>query len=213
MQHIKNESIWTEKYRPEKVESIILPERIKSQFEDIVKGDEIPNMLFYGSSGTGKTTLAKALCKEMGVDWLVLNMSEETGIDVLRTKIRDFASTLSLTENSGKRKVVVLDECLEENERVRIGTIDNWKAVSLKNLEWGVNYPVVSFNMETDKFENDTCEIISEKEDDIYEVVLDNGSKIYLNENHPFIVKDLENNTKELSISQGLKKGSMVVVG
>jgi len=72
MQHIKNESIWTEKYRPENVESIILPERIKSQFEDIVKGDEIPNMLFYGSAGTGKTTLAKALCKEMGVDWLVL---------------------------------------------------------------------------------------------------------------------------------------------
>jgi DNA polymerase III delta prime subunit len=109
MRHNERETIWCEKFRPDCVDDIVLPTRIKSQFEDIVKGDEIPNMLFYGGAGVGKTTLAKALCKEVDVDWLIINMSEETGVDVLRTKIRDFASTLSLSGKE-KKKCVILDE-------------------------------------------------------------------------------------------------------
>ena len=109
MRHNERETIWVEKFRPDRVEDIILPQRIKAQFEDIVKGNEVPNMLLYGGAGVGKTTTAKALCKEVDTDWLIINISEESGIDTLRTKIRDFASTLSLT-GKDKKKCVILDE-------------------------------------------------------------------------------------------------------
>jgi DNA polymerase III delta prime subunit len=109
MRHNERETIWVEKFRPDRVEDVILPQRIKTQFEDIVKGNEVPNMLLYGGAGVGKTTTAKALCKEVDTDWLIINISEESGIDTLRTKIRDFASTLSLT-GKDKKKCVILDE-------------------------------------------------------------------------------------------------------
>jgi len=109
MRHNERETIWVEKFRPDCVDDIILPQRIKAQFEDIVKGNEVPNMLLYGGAGVGKTTTAKALCKQVDTDWLIINISEESGIDTLRTKIRDFASTLSLT-GKDKKKCVILDE-------------------------------------------------------------------------------------------------------
>jgi len=109
MRHNERETIWVEKFRPDRVDDIILPQRIKAQFEDIVKGNEVPNMLLYGGAGVGKTTTAKALCKQVDTDWLIINISEESGIDTLRTKIRDFASTLSLT-GKDKKKCVILDE-------------------------------------------------------------------------------------------------------
>ena len=110
MRYNEKEALWVERYRPFKVEDCILPHRIKIQFEDIIKSREIPNMLFYGSAGVGKTTIAKAICKELDVDWMIINISEESGIDTLRTKIRDFASTLSLTGDDSVRKCVILDE-------------------------------------------------------------------------------------------------------
>jgi DNA polymerase III delta prime subunit len=102
-----NEFLWVEKYRPATIAECVLPDRIKSGFEEIVKQGEIPNMLLCGTAGTGKTTVAKALCNELGVDHILINGSDESGIDVLRTKIRDFASTVSF---GGQTKVVILDE-------------------------------------------------------------------------------------------------------
>ncbi|MDX1532690.1 MAG: AAA family ATPase [Nitrosopumilaceae archaeon] len=106
----EKETLWVEKYRPQQISDCVLPARIKSQFDDIIKTGDIPNMLFYGSAGVGKTTVAKAICKMLNVDWMIINVSEESGIDTLRTKIRDFASTLSLTNEDGGKKCVVLDE-------------------------------------------------------------------------------------------------------
>ena len=102
-----NEFLWVEKYRPANIADCVLPDRIKQNFEEIVKQGEIPNMLLCGTAGTGKTTVAKALCNELGVDYILINGSDESGIDVLRTKIRDFASTVSF---GGQTKVVILDE-------------------------------------------------------------------------------------------------------
>ena len=102
-----NEFLWVEKYRPANIDDCVLPDRIKQNFEEIVKQGEIPNMLLCGTAGTGKTTVAKALCNELGVDYILINGSDESGIDVLRTKIRDFASTVSF---GGQTKVVILDE-------------------------------------------------------------------------------------------------------
>lgn len=99
--------IWTEKYRPKTIEDCILPQSLKTMFQQYVEVGELPNFLFFGTAGCGKTTVAKALCDEIGADWIIINGSEESGIDVLRTKIRSFASTVSLTD---AKKVVILDE-------------------------------------------------------------------------------------------------------
>ena len=99
--------LWVEKYRPKTIEECVLPDRIKSLFKQISLEGRIPNMILSGGPGMGKTTVAKALCNEVGCDFLMINGSEESGIDVLRTKIRGYASTVSF---DGGRKVVILDE-------------------------------------------------------------------------------------------------------
>ena len=99
--------LWTERYRPQKVEDCILPDAIKSTFQEYVNRKEIPNLLLSGSAGVGKTTIAKALCEEVGCDYIVINGSDESGIDVLRNKIKQYASSVSL---AGGRKVVIIDE-------------------------------------------------------------------------------------------------------
>ena len=101
------EFLWVEKYRPKTIAETILPSHIKATFEQIVNGGELHNMLLTGTAGVGKTTVAKALCNELGLDSLIVNGSEEGNIDTLRNKIKQFASTVSL---SGGYKVVILDE-------------------------------------------------------------------------------------------------------
>jgi DNA polymerase III delta prime subunit len=99
--------LWVEKYRPKTISDCILPDTLKQTFQKIVDGGELPNMLFTGTAGLGKTTVAKALCNELGLDWIIINASESGNIDTLRTKIKQFASTVSL---QGGFKVVILDE-------------------------------------------------------------------------------------------------------
>ena len=99
--------LWVEKYRPQKIDDCILPTSLAEVFKQIVDGGELPNMLFTGTAGLGKTTVAKALCNQLDLDWILINGSEEGNIDTLRTKIKQFASTVSL---SGGYKVVILDE-------------------------------------------------------------------------------------------------------
>ena len=101
------EFLWVEKYRPQSVADTILPKHLKETFSKIVESEEIPNLLFTGTAGIGKTTVAKALCNQLGLDYLLINGSEEGNIDTLRNKIKHFASTVSL---QGGYKVVILDE-------------------------------------------------------------------------------------------------------
>ena len=103
----KQEFLWVEKYRPRTVEDTILPNSLKTIFKKIVEGGELPNMLFTGTAGVGKTTVAKALCNELDLDYILINGSEEGNIETLRGKIKQFASTVSL---AGGYKVVILDE-------------------------------------------------------------------------------------------------------
>ena len=107
MQTKQNEVLWVEKYRPQKVADTILPSNLKDTFQAIVNGGELPNMLFSGTAGLGKTTVAKAICNELDLDYIIINGSEEGNIDTLRGKIKQFASSVSL---QGGYKVVILDE-------------------------------------------------------------------------------------------------------
>ena len=99
--------LWTEKYRPQKISDSVLPKDLKETFQQLVTTGELPNMLLCGTAGLGKTTVAKALCNELELDYIMINGSEEGNIDTLRGKIKQFASTVSL---QGGYKVVILDE-------------------------------------------------------------------------------------------------------
>ncbi len=101
------EHLWVEKYRPQSLTEAILPSQLKKDFKDVLKQGELQNMLLTGTAGTGKTTVAKALCNELNLDYIIINGSEESGIDTLRNKIKQFASSVSL---EGGYKVVILDE-------------------------------------------------------------------------------------------------------
>ena len=104
---MSKEYLWVEKYRPKKIDDVILSADLYKTFSTIVENGDVPNMLFSGTPGTGKTTVAKAICNELDLDHIVINGSEDGNIDTLRGKIRQFASSISL---QGGYKVVILDE-------------------------------------------------------------------------------------------------------
>lgn len=102
-----NDPLWVEKYRPAKIDDCILPDNIRKSFKELLSKNTLDNLLLVGPPGCGKTSAAKALCNELNCEYLLINGSEENGIDVLRSKIRQFASTISM---GGSMKVVILDE-------------------------------------------------------------------------------------------------------
>ena len=105
-----NEFLWVEKYRPKNIEHCILPDNLKKTFKSFVDAGEVPNLLLCGTAGIGKTTVAKALCNELGVDFIVINGSDEGRfLDTVRNNAKQFASTVSLTSNA-KHKVIIIDE-------------------------------------------------------------------------------------------------------
>lgn len=99
-------ALFTEKYRPKNLEDLILPERVMSKFKDGLS----QNMLLAGSPGTGKTSTAKAIVQQFGLPYIYINASTDTSVDVIRTRITDFCSTMSILDDQGKFKVVILDE-------------------------------------------------------------------------------------------------------
>jgi DNA polymerase III delta prime subunit len=107
---MKDDFLWVEKYRPQTIEECILPQETKDVFQNFVNGGEIPNLLLCGTAGIGKTTVAKALCNELGVDYYVINGSDEGRfLDTVRNHAKQFASTVSLT-STAKHKVIIIDE-------------------------------------------------------------------------------------------------------
>ena len=105
-----NDFLWVEKYRPQKVEDCILPTEVKTTFRSFIEQGEIPNLLLSGTAGVGKTTIAKALCNELGADFYIINGSDEGRfLDTVRNQAKTFASTVSLTSES-RHKVIIIDE-------------------------------------------------------------------------------------------------------
>jgi len=109
---MRDEFIWVEKYRPKTIEDCILPENTKKTFTEFLKQGEIPNLLLSGPPGIGKTTVAKALCEQLGCDYYVINGSDEGRfLDTVRNQAKNFASTVSLmTDGDAKHKVIIIDE-------------------------------------------------------------------------------------------------------
>ena len=104
---MNDQFLWTQKYRPKTIEETILPSDIKATFQQFVNQKNIPNLILSGSAGVGKTTVARAMLEQLECDYIVINGSDDSGIDVLRNKIKNYASSVSLM---GGRKVVIIDE-------------------------------------------------------------------------------------------------------
>ena len=107
--------VWVERFKPNNLDECILPKRIKDQFQQMIDSGNIQNYAAIGSAGSGKTSSAVAMCKQLGLEHIIINMSSESGIDTVRSKIVNFASGVSF---SSRYKVIIMDECLEENEKV-----------------------------------------------------------------------------------------------
>ena len=107
IESIENQFLWVEKFRPSRISDLILPECVREALSGYVKQGRIPNLMFYGGAGVGKTSAAKAMCDEVGCDYILINASNENSIETLRIKITQFASTMSF---SGAKKVVIMDE-------------------------------------------------------------------------------------------------------
>ena len=207
MQKTSDTFLFVERYRPKTVNDCILPAQVKNEINAYIAKGEISNMIFSGTAGVGKTTVARAIAHELGADLLYLNLSSENGIDVIRNQISQFASTASF---EGNLKIVIGDECLVETERVRVGSIDSWVGMQLKDMERDVPYPIVSFNIETREFENDIAYIASDRVDELFEVELEDGSTIIANKKHPFMCIDLFGNVVERTIEEGFHGVSII---
>ena len=136
----KTDFLWVEKYRPQTIEDCILPDSAKQMFQEFLNKKEIPNLLLSGPPGIGKTTVAKALCHELGVDYYVINGSDEGRfLDTVRNQAKNFASTVSLSASDAKHKVIIIDEADNTTHDVQLLLRANIEAsLSLESKEKNV---------------------------------------------------------------------------
>jgi len=199
------DTIFTFKYEPKSFEDMILDpitrERLAKTFETF------PNLMLIGPPGIGKGTFTNIFVQKTGLDFMKINCSDETSIDNIRTKVKSFAMSLGITS----KKVVIMNECLEENEEIILKYENNSiETKKLKDLPKDKIFDIVSLNVETGEIEKDTANIISDKIDDLYEVTLEDGRTIKTTLSHPFIIKLKNGELTEKPLSD-LKENDIII--
>jgi DNA polymerase III delta prime subunit len=166
--------------------------------------------MLIGPPGVGKGTFVNILLKVVKPDYIKINGSDETSVDVVRTKIKGFATTLG----NSPIKIVYCNECLEENEEILVGKVGNTTNSPLKDLPVNELFELPSYNLSNGCIEDDLGHIVSDKEDDVYEIELMNGKKILVTADHPMIVEGEEPNTTQVKKVKNLveKKDRLLIV-
>lgn len=173
--------IWTFKHEPKTFDQMILNVDMKNKLGKALK--ELPNLMIVGSPGVGKGTFTNILIKETKLDYMKINASDETSVDTMRTKVKSFATALGISPI----KLVILNECLEENEKILIGCVGDTQECEMKNLPTE-KFSLPSFNVDKQLMETDVGEVITDKIDDVYEIILLDGRTITTSGDHPFLV-------------------------
>lgn len=188
-----NNLVWEHKYRPKVIEDTILPEVTKKMLREIITSGNIPNFLFHGTSGTGKTTVAKAIASELGADFLFINASLDGNIDTLRTTITQFVSTVSFTDS---KKIVLLDEadflnCFSGEQEIYVMVDKKIQLSKLSELK-DKDFKTISYNFENKSIEitDATAYVSGEKE--LFEVEFEDGTKMICTKDHPFFTENGE---------------------
>ena len=179
-------SLWCEKYRPTSLDTLIISDDTRKMLEHFRDTKDIPHLLFVGTPGVGKTTVAKIIVNDiLKCDYLYINASDENGIDTIRTKIVGFAQTKSF---DGGLKVVTLDECLHEDTLVTIMRNGNEQQIEIKNVDEN-NDLVKSFNFSKNRIEWRPFYKIDKHVQDVYEIEFENGEIICCTSDHKWYVK------------------------
>lgn len=181
---VKESSLWVDKYRPTKLEDYIGNEAVKEKCKEYLEKQDIPHLLLFGPAGTGKTTLAKLLGKNINCDILYINASAERGIDTIRDKMKNFACSAGFKP----LKMVILDECLDENTLVWILRDGKQIAVPIKDVDPN-NDLVKSYNFNLNKIEWRPFDVLDKGYQDAYELSFENGQSVICTKNHKWYVK------------------------
>jgi predicted AAA+ superfamily ATPase len=196
---VSTHTIWTERYRPSKLEDYVGNETLKAKIKQYIETNDIPHLLLYGGAGTGKTTLAKLITNSIKCDMLYINASDENGIDTVRVKIKNFACNIGFNP----LKVIVLDECLDENTRVWVLRDGKEQPIFIKNLN-DKNDLVKSYNTKTEQVEWMPFTLFDKGTQEVYKISLENGEVVICTPDHKWYVE--ENGLKKVVKASDLHK-------
>ena len=181
--------LWTEKFRPKTIDGYVFTDsNTKEQIQEWIKEGSVPHLLLHGPAGTGKTTLAKLLVNELKIDeydFLQVNASRDNGVDFLKTKIEGFVSTMPF----GDLKIVLLDECLDEDTLVVVKRNNHEELIPIKDLD-DQNDLVKSFNVELQRVEWKSFELFDKGIQDTLEIEFENGEVVICTHDHKWYVED-----------------------
>ena len=185
------QELLVEKYRPKTLDDIVLNKEEKDYFASLKEREEIPNLLFAGSPGTGKTSLAKIIVNDiLDCQYLYINASDENGIDTIRSKVIGFSSTKSL---DGRLKVVLFDECLEENTLITVLRNGSVQQIPIKDTD-DENDLVKTFNFVQERIEWRPFYKIDKGVQEVYELEFENGEIVICTSSHKWYIRDASGN-------------------
>jgi adenylate kinase family enzyme len=202
-------NLWVEKYRPHNLSDFISTESVKTLIESFRSKEEIPNLLFIGTPGLGKTSLAKIIVNDiLGCQYLYINASDENGIDTIRNKVTNFAQTKSI---DGKVKVIILDECLDEDTLVTVLRDGIEQQVPIKQLDQA-NDLVKSYSVIQDVIEFRPFCLWNKGEQEVYEIEFVNNQKIICTGDHKWYVRDPSGAPIKMKLSDIIKKNIDIIL-
>lgn len=185
----KENTLWTEQYRPTTLATYIGNDHLKERIQSFIDEGNIPHLLFHGKPGTGKTSIAKMIVNSIQSDFLYINASDENGVDIIREKIKGFASTMGF---SGV-KIIILDECLDENTLVSVFRDGGECKIPIRDLDETSDL-VKSWSVSKNRIEWKPFYLWDKGVQDVYEVELENGEVVVCTIDHKWYVEDTAGN-------------------
>jgi len=178
-------TLWVEKWRPESLDDYVGNDSVKEKVKIYLESGDVPHLLLYGTAGTGKTTLAKLIAKNIDCDLMYINASDENNVDTVREKIKNFASTIGFRQ----WKLIILDECLEKGTLVTVLRAGEEVKIPIELLNESSDL-VKSYNVETNTIEWQPFYLWDNGLREIWEIELENGELVKCTSDHKWFVYD-----------------------